>query len=129
MLVEGGSEKYYGWSEEPYGWAVEKSLSLNDSTLVKQIELVDRILTGRQPEKLHFYPNPANSTIFLSGADNYEMFYTLWTAKGKIVRSDVLPGSGSMISLDISDIEPGIYLFVIRSSKGEIVHSEKLLKQ
>jgi hypothetical protein len=69
-------------------------------------------------EKLHLYPNPATTSISLSGiTENSEILMT--DLHGKIIFRTIT--SDRNLTLDVSIFERGIYIVRVNSSRGTVV--------
>jgi hypothetical protein len=75
---------------------------------------------------LSVYPNPANEFLYLEKIIETEGVFRLYDVLGNDVSKSFVSNKNSIISLDMSKYESGIY-FYSYSIKGEIVQSGKLI--
>jgi hypothetical protein len=74
---------------------------------------------------IHFYPNPASTTINFEFAMPVERGFSLqvFSFLGRQVLS--VPVSSSRVSLNVSDLFKGVYVFQLRDANGRVVASNK----
>ena len=76
----------------------------------------------REAYNISMYPNPAQTNVFFSGlSGNYSI--NIYDLSGRVVRSEF-----DMSSIDISELQGGVYIVDIRDSQGISIFSEKLIK-
>lgn len=80
-------------------------LSSNEFTIYVVSPTDAESLSGDQVE---VYPNPAQNTLYVEGLDNSDSI-DLYTLSGSMVKS-----AGSNQQINVGNIEPGVYLLVIK---------------
>jgi len=80
---------------------------------------------GYQVKMVHFYPNPASSTIYFEFPSNLDKSYSLhiYNFIGKKVNE--LPINSNKITLSLNGYYRGLYVFQLRDKAGNIIESGK----
>jgi hypothetical protein len=89
---------------------------------------VDVVLTGfdlvRNATLFSVYPNPAGALLSIKSDAGETVDVSLRDASGRVVRAREF--SGSILTIDMSNIAPGMYFITCASSKGastfKIIH-------
>jgi len=78
-----------------------------------------------QVKMVHFYPNPASSTIYFEFPGNLDKSYSLhiYNFIGKKVNEFSI--TNSKISLSLDGYYRGLYVFQLRDKAGNIIESGK----
>ena len=76
---------------------------------------------------ISMYPNPATTTVNLSGIENVESFQ-VFNALGQAVRSEQISAFQSRIAFDVNDLEPGAYYVVFSTNKGNSFAKELIVR-
>jgi hypothetical protein len=124
-----------------YHWTSDGSTSLtqlkpyldpnNTGTLVMNGSSNPCNLVGinenKQHTKFEIYPNPTNDKLFidLSGIEGQKVTIEIYDMSGKLVQT-VLNNSGSILSIDLSGINKGIYQ--VRILSNELNLNQRILK-
>ena len=76
-------------------------------------------------KSVKFYPNPAITNINFEFSKDYNKSYSLvvYNFIGKKVAE--LPASGSKISLSVTDLYRGVYIFQLRDPQNNVIESGK----
>ena len=76
-------------------------------------------------KNIRFYPNPASTTINFEFKDQVEKGTVLqvFNFLGRQVLS--IPVSGSRISVNVTDLIKGVYIFQVRTTNGRILETNK----
>lgn len=76
-------------------------------------------------KSVKFYPNPAVSNINFEFDKNYNKAYSLviYNFIGKKVAE--LPATGSKITLSVTDLYRGVYIFQLRDPQNNVIESGK----
>jgi hypothetical protein len=91
-------------------------------------DAVDVVLTGfdlvRNATLFSVYPNPAGALLSIKSDAGETVDVSLRDASGRVVRAREF--SGSILTIDMSNIAPGMYFITCASSKGastfKIIH-------
>lgn len=75
---------------------------------------------------IYIYPNPVQRELFIQSKDIGKMDVLLFDPSGKATSFVPKTLEADKMSLDISILDPGIYIIQVR--KGEKVYSKKLIK-
>lgn len=67
----------------------------------------------------HVYPNPAQDVIHITGTNNEKLECFLFTIAGQLVRQD--SNFGQSASIDVSDLESGIYILKINDQSRKVI--------
>ena len=76
------------------------------------------------------YPNPTNDRIMVSGIDakNTKAIISLFDVQGRMIRKENMQSQNGTIQLSVADLNPGIYLMMIRDDAGNMLHQQKIVK-
>lgn len=85
------------------------------------------ITEDAQQHGVAVYPNPATDVLNIRNFDANTISFDLITSTGQLVNSGTLAGSDNQISL--SDLATGMYILMIRNDAGEIISSERIIKE
>jgi photosystem II stability/assembly factor-like uncharacterized protein len=109
------SDANHGWISTYDG----RIFSCSDLVGIKEVE------TGSE---IKLYPNPANGliNIELGESDPGEIRLKIFSVDGRIRKSETSISNPGKITLDISSLEPGIYILRMTSANGTMVG--KMLK-
>jgi len=77
------------------------------------------LIESMELEKLMIVPNPSSSTIKLAGELVYPLQFSLRTADGKVIKSDILHNSSDRI--DISNLDANVYFLQIGTHTFKVV--------
>ncbi|MFT6036061.1 MAG: hypothetical protein ACI9XJ_001639, partial [Marivirga sp.] len=83
--------------------------------------------TDKMESLISLYPVPATTTITLETAGKKISNYSIYTANGKLVNSVASSGS-TIITIDISAFEQGVYLLQMQDAQGAI-RTKRFIKQ
>lgn len=74
------------------------------------------------------YPNPSSSffTILLPDEDTYGLEYSIYDVMGRLLERNAI--EDSYVTIDNSNWQSGIYEIIV-SRSGEMIHSEKIIKE
>lgn len=98
----------------------------NDESGIRKVNSSSDFFSVEQAEKVSVFPNPAHDFITISGlSEKTQSNIQLVDNSGKILRA--LKVSGKTISVNVSDLENGIYY--IRIIEQDKVVTKKMLKQ
>lgn len=86
------------------------------------VDIINGVNTSRASNKFTFYPNPASNQVTIKSIGETQVSVT--TMSGLILKEGTLNDNGS---LDISDLNTGVYLIQMESN-GELI-TDKLVKQ
>lgn len=76
-----------------------------------------------EPSAIQVIPNPFQEELFISGYDS-KGTYEIYDITGKLVQNGV-----QSASLDVGELYPGLYVIVVKDEFGNVVHTQKQLKQ
>lgn len=95
-----------------------------DTTYVRyfNVDVVD----GLAENEFRFYPNPVRNQLYVENTTNHEVTIEIVSMHGQKLISDRICENQAMI--DLGKLNPGLYIFTIRSITGNAFVSEKLLK-
>lgn len=81
-----------------------------------------------ESNKLKIFPNPTKNKITLKIADlNYDfLYFEIYDIAGKLIIKQTL--KTSQTDIDIAELRKGAYIFKIKTKEGEILTSEKIIK-
>lgn len=112
---------YYG-NQCDYGPVINKSAFGGTTEPAKPAVTNTEV---NEPQIANVYPNPAMTelNVFVSGAESMDVY--LYNSLGQ----EVLKGTanGERVQLDLSDVEPGVLIVVIRTADGH-VYTEKVIR-
>ena len=76
-------------------------------------------------KNIRFYPNPASTTINFEFKDQVEKgtILQVFNFLGRQVLT--IPVSGSRVSVNVTDLIKGVYIFQLRTSNGRILETNK----
>ncbi|MES2646620.1 MAG: T9SS type A sorting domain-containing protein [Bacteroidota bacterium] len=79
----------------------------------------------QQIKSIRFFPNPASTTVTFEFNQAIEKGYSLqvYSFLGRQVLT--VPVTGPRISINVSDLMKGVYVFQVRNSSGQIVATNK----
>jgi hypothetical protein len=126
-LVAETNSSFDCYQSESYNrsFACENNPGLGNKMCYEGCDRTVGISEGNQVSKLIVYPNPVKSNFNLidySGRNNY----SLLDVSGKIMwRTKTY--SGELISIE--NLEPGLYFIKERSASGQLLQTQKLIKQ
>ncbi len=103
------------------------SLKLITGTCDSLAEIPVKIASKVLSNTVYLYPNPAKSTITLSGLENFTGSISIIDLNGKIVRKKAVELSVKEVDVDIRHITPGIYFLNVNTENGAVYR--KLLIQ
>lgn len=112
-----GNNVYFRWRYETLSTYVPDYFFLDDVGIDFATGIVENANTNTS-----FYPNPANNEIRIVSEDKVEQV-EIYSIEGKIVYSRNY--TGNMVSCDISKLNDGLYIVMIKTNKGTI--REKLI--
>jgi hypothetical protein len=74
---------------------------------------------------IRFYPNPASSTINFEFKEQVERGSVLqvYSFLGRLVLS--IPVSGNRVTVNVSDLIKGVYVFQLKGANGRIAETNK----
>jgi endonuclease I len=105
----------------------------NRNPFIDHPEFVDYIwgdpnyLADNEVITFNFYPNPATTLVNLEYAVDIELNYSIISVDGRnIAKGSTNSGNNTV---DISDLNSGLYLFVLKNSNNITVKQYKLLKK
>ena len=76
---------------------------------------------------ISFYPNPATYIVNIVFSENVELNYTIVSVDGKTVaQGQTFSGNNTV---DISSLNSGLYMFIMKKSNNIVVKQYKLMKQ
>jgi hypothetical protein len=80
---------------------------------------------SNEVKSIRFYPNPASTTINFEFKDQVEKGTVLqvFNFLGRQVLT--IPVSGSRVSVNVTDLIKGVYIFQVRTSNGRILETNK----
>jgi cyanophycinase len=84
------------------------TLCLIDSTVVKEVDLVNRLSSISKRSEMYFSPNPARDFIVIKGDTKDLLVTRIYTVTGKLV---VVKEHHTGQSIDLQFLKPGMYLF------------------
>ncbi len=73
---------------------------------------------GWKNEELKLFPNPANNTISIESDIHDGSLLCIYNASGKLVYHHQHKGKKSQISINVSDLKPGLYI-IIKNQENE----------
>lgn len=78
-----------------------------------------------EKQTIRFYPNPASSTITFEFKEPVERgsMLQVYSFLGRLVLSVAIPGN--KITLNITDLIKGVYVFQLRGSNGRVIETGK----
>ncbi|HIA06950.1 MAG TPA: T9SS type A sorting domain-containing protein [Flavobacteriales bacterium] len=76
---------------------------------------------------LSIWPNPSSDMVVLWGVDLKKSVVTIINLLGQVVIERQLPNTSGSVSLDISNLEKGVYVVKVASSQQTL--TEILVKQ
>lgn len=96
-----------------YNWFFNTSLSVEDIAV--------------NTSKATLFPNPTNDFVSISNSNAIERI-AIYDINGRLIQTKQLDSNNALdkITIDISDFESGIYLFVIKSDNGQQI--ERIIK-
>lgn len=96
-----------------YNWFFNTSLSVEDIAV--------------NASKATLFPNPTNDFISISNSNTIERI-AIYDINGRLIQTKKLDSNNALdkITIDISDFESGIYLFVMKSDNGQQI--ERIIK-
>lgn len=74
--------------------------------------------------KVLFYPNPANTVLFIVMENNSSRQYQILNSIGQVLQNEKLTGK----SIDVSGLHKGIYFILLKDEKGQ-VFTAKFIKE
>jgi hypothetical protein len=86
-------------SWEFFNWGITGTIPLN----TKYMDL--------QENSFGFFPNPVQNTITVKASSDEKIMVNIFDLSGKLLLSTIIFGNGN--NIDVSDIQPGIYLIAI----------------
>ncbi len=122
--------KAYGTPQIKFNFKINTDPSnvniwLIDGMVFRGYDVVGSADVSKNTRKIDIYPNPASNLLWVKGIGPQEGYtYSLFNILGNKVRENNI-GTGT---IDISQLHPGIYLFVT-SLSGEVVSRSKFLKK
>ncbi len=77
---------------------------------------------------IHIYPNPSSLffTISLPNMETEGLEYSIYDVMGRLLERNAI--KGSCVTIDNSNWQSGIYEVIV-SRSGEMIHSEKIIKE
>jgi hypothetical protein len=90
-------------SWEFFNWGITGTIPLN----TKYVDL--------QENSFGFFPNPVQNTITVKASSDEKIMVNIFDLSGKLLLSTIIFGNGN--NIDVSDIQPGIYLIGICDKK------------
>lgn len=99
----------------------------NNGTLTT--EIITKITSNESDNNIMVYPNPVENilTIDLEKESNQNISVELFDVSGKMVFFKSY--STSKVIVDLNDFIAGTYILKIKDKKGDILHSEKVVKK
>lgn len=79
----------------------------------------NKTFTGMSESGVLFYPNPANNQLYIEIPGNNEFRVDIYSTEGKLILSDYIYQSKT--TLDMENIQPGIYILSVETDKGRTV--------
>ena len=104
---------------DPDGTTADMGAFYFDQTSITAIDSYDK------DDEIVAYPNPASDIINVKGLENYNRV-VITNLLGSVVKDNSV--SGNLITLNISDLESGIYLIVLFNQNGT-VFKKKIVKR
>ncbi len=74
--------------------------------------------------RLNIYPNPSSTKLYVGGVDNPVINYNVIDATGKPYNVTL---NGNI--LDITTLESGIYLLILKDNNGSVLRTERFVKK
>ncbi|CAN5630809.1 hypothetical protein BH10BAC3_BH10BAC3_24350 [soil metagenome] len=92
--------------------------SFSQKTLPQQVG-------AQETKSIRFFPNPASTTVTFEFNEAIEKGYSLlvYSFLGRKVLT--VPVTGSRISINVTDLMRGVYIFQVRNANGRIVATNK----
>jgi hypothetical protein len=80
---------------------------------------------NQEVKSIRFFPNPASTTVTFEFNEAIEKGYSLqvYSFLGRQVLT--VPVTGTRISINVSDLMKGVYIFQVRNASGRIVATNK----
>jgi hypothetical protein len=105
-----------------------------DQTMVCNLLYIDALALTNSPlsvtnlnlSKISFYPNPTNENIAFKLPSNKNFSLKIYDALGKLSKSLVVSNNST---LSISDFARGVYFFTLQDTEGNIILTDKVIKQ
>ncbi len=73
-------------------------------------------MNNTAPNRPEIYPNPVSDILFIRAAHNGSYMLDVFTVDGRWARSE--QGGGSTMSMDVSDLAPGVYVLRFSNPDG-----------
>jgi hypothetical protein len=78
-----------------------------------------------QSSDITIHPNPTSSYVNVDGADEGSIFL-VYDMSGRLILKTRISSENQVV--DLSELEPSVYLAQVRDSEGNIVHTQRLAK-
>ena len=99
---------------------------VNALDAVNAVEEYDNIAENINDDKLNIYPNPAENEIYIS-SENRILDVTIYNVNGQQINSQRTTVNGQQSTVNVSDLNAGIYFVKIKTDNGETV--KKIVKE
>lgn len=111
------------------GTGVYMARAMLDTTFEFSISEDGEFFKASQNKKISIYPNPANTFITVSSSleSDAHNIVKIFNAAGEKIKQEEIISSLQIIT--IKDLAEGIYYLEIKNESGEILTSEKFIKQ
>ena len=103
-----------------YEWLTDTKVVTSD-----ECENVTPRTIKSQSSDITIHPNPTSSYVNVDGADEGSRFLVYDMSSRLILKTRI---SSENQVVDLSELEPSVYLAQVRDSEGNIVHTQRLAK-
>lgn len=96
--------------------------------IFEEMELEPRSINSSLKSTFDLSPNPALDALNISFMHDKLLSMSMIDIQGRVVKSLKLSELSGEKNIDISDVKSGIYIIIMRTSSGEMVFKEKVIK-
>jgi len=113
---------------EPYGYTIADTINNTLPMYSAYIDASISSLENQQPFDVKVFPNPTEENITFYLTNSAEVFnLEIFDITGKIYKSEIL--TESSITVNVSDLSKGIYLYYLYNKDGSRLSKGKFIKQ
>ncbi|NOU47428.1 MAG: T9SS type A sorting domain-containing protein [Bacteroidales bacterium] len=118
--------------KSPDGNCWRGTLNVDGQLIFEQILCPENVITYNpvQPisEKVEIFPNPAQNSVVINilDSESKNASYSLFNTNGQVIDYGRINNSNHV--LDISKLDSGIYLIKVSDKKGNLIGSNKIIK-